>query len=77
MRNSAPLSYVTQGDGVPPGGYVASGYSAYEAENEHLQDGLKKKVEALKHVSNAAIYVAGTCIDGMPSNLLPSVRVLS
>lgn len=34
------------------GGYVASGYSVYEEENEHLQEGLRAKVNALKSVSN-------------------------
>uniref|UniRef100_A0AAZ3RHA5 t-SNARE coiled-coil homology domain-containing protein n=1 Tax=Oncorhynchus tshawytscha TaxID=74940 RepID=A0AAZ3RHA5_ONCTS len=34
-----------------PGNYVASGYSAYEEENEHLQEGLRAKVSALKHLS--------------------------
>lgn len=39
------------GEGGPQGNYVASGYSVYEEENEHLQEGLKAKVNALKHVS--------------------------
>ncbi|XP_055076625.1 BET1 homolog [Paramisgurnus dabryanus] len=39
------------GEGVHPGNYVASGYSVYEEENEHLQEGLKAKVHALKHLS--------------------------
>lgn len=34
------------------GNYVASGYSVYEEENEHLQEGLRAKVSALKSVSN-------------------------
>ncbi|XP_061598659.1 BET1 homolog [Cololabis saira] len=34
-----------------PGNYVASGYSVYEEENEHLQEGLKAKVNALKSLS--------------------------
>ncbi|XP_026203580.1 BET1 homolog [Anabas testudineus] len=33
------------------GNYVASGYSVYEDENEHLQEGLREKVKALKHLS--------------------------
>ncbi|XP_028317398.1 BET1 homolog [Gouania willdenowi] len=33
------------------GHYVASGYSVYEEENEHLQEGLKAKVNALKSLS--------------------------
>lgn len=39
------------GEGVPQGNYVASGYSVYEEENERLQEGLRDKVHALKHVS--------------------------
>ncbi|KPP73896.1 BET1 protein-like [Scleropages formosus] len=39
------------GDGAPPGNYVASGYSVYEEDNEHLQEGLRAKVKALKHLS--------------------------
>lgn len=39
------------GEGGPQGNYVASGYSVYEEENEHLQEGLKAKVNALKHLS--------------------------
>lgn len=39
------------GEGGPPDNYVASGYSVYEEENEHLQEGLRAKVHALKHVS--------------------------
>lgn len=34
------------------GNYVASGYSVYEEENEHLQEGLRAKVSALKSVSH-------------------------
>ncbi|XP_041665419.1 BET1 homolog [Cheilinus undulatus] len=30
--------------------YVASGYNVYEEENEHLQEGLRAKVSALKSV---------------------------
>lgn len=41
----------SSGEGGPQGNYVASGYSLYEEENEHLQEGLKAKVHALKHVS--------------------------
>ncbi|XP_034747928.1 BET1 homolog [Etheostoma cragini] len=33
------------------GNYVASGYSVYEEENEHLQEGLRSKVSALKSLS--------------------------
>ncbi|XP_068603479.1 BET1 homolog [Brachionichthys hirsutus] len=33
------------------GNYVASGYSVYEEENEHLQEGLRAKVTALKSLS--------------------------
>ncbi|KAM6899285.1 BET1 homolog [Xenentodon cancila] len=33
------------------GHYVASGYSVYEEENDHLQDELKAKVNALKSLS--------------------------
>ncbi|CAG5891123.1 BET1 homolog [Menidia menidia] len=33
------------------GNYVASGYSVYEEKNEHLQEGLRAKVEALKSLS--------------------------
>uniref|UniRef100_A0A673H826 BET1 homolog n=1 Tax=Sinocyclocheilus rhinocerous TaxID=307959 RepID=A0A673H826_9TELE len=39
------------GEGGPPGNYAASGYSVYEEENEHLQEGLRAKVHALKHLS--------------------------
>ncbi|KAF7691324.1 BET1 homolog isoform X2 [Silurus meridionalis] len=39
------------GEGAPQGNYVASGYSVYEEENEHLQEGLRAKVNALKHLS--------------------------
>ncbi|XP_056597110.1 BET1 homolog [Triplophysa dalaica] len=39
------------GEGVPQGNYVASGYSVYEEENERLQEGLRDKVHALKHLS--------------------------
>lgn len=39
------------GEGGPQGNYVASGYSVYEEENEHLQEGLRAKVSALKHLS--------------------------
>ncbi|KTG05893.1 hypothetical protein cypCar_00002571 [Cyprinus carpio] len=39
------------GEGGPPGNYVASGHSLYEEENEHLQEGLRAKVNALKHIS--------------------------
>ncbi|KAA8585979.1 hypothetical protein FQN60_007548 [Etheostoma spectabile] len=34
------------------GNYVASGYSVYEEENEHLQEGLRSKVSALKSDSD-------------------------
>ncbi|CAB1443093.1 unnamed protein product [Pleuronectes platessa] len=34
-----------------PGGYVASGYSVHEEENEHLQEGLRAKVTALKSLT--------------------------
>lgn len=30
---------------------MASGYSVYEEENQHLQEGLRAKVSALKSVS--------------------------
>ncbi|XP_048849550.1 BET1 homolog [Brienomyrus brachyistius] len=59
------------GDGAPPGGYVASGYSAQETENEHLQDGLKKKVEALKHLSidiGAEVKYQNTMLKSMDSD---------
>lgn len=36
------------------GPYVASGYSVYEEENQHLQEGLRAKVNALKSVN---IYI--------------------
>ncbi|XP_061111613.1 BET1 homolog [Conger conger] len=39
------------GEGAQTGNYVASGYSVYEEENEHLQEGLRAKVSALKHLS--------------------------
>ncbi|XP_038821875.1 BET1 homolog isoform X1 [Salvelinus namaycush] len=39
------------GEGGPLENVVASGYSAYEEENEHLQEGLRAKVSALKHLS--------------------------
>ncbi|XP_063042021.1 BET1 homolog [Engraulis encrasicolus] len=39
------------GEGPPQGNYVASGYSVHEEENEHLQEGLRAKVNALKHLS--------------------------
>ncbi|KAM9340148.1 BET1 homolog [Symphorus nematophorus] len=38
------------GDGGS-GNYVASGYSVYEEENEHLQEQLRGKVNALKSLS--------------------------
>lgn len=44
--------YFNTGEGGS-GNYVASGYSVYEEENEHLQEGLRAKVNALKSVSNA------------------------
>uniref|UniRef100_A0A8C6Q2Z0 BET1 homolog n=1 Tax=Nothobranchius furzeri TaxID=105023 RepID=A0A8C6Q2Z0_NOTFU len=34
-----------------PGHYAASGYSVYEEENEHLQEGLRAKVSALKSLT--------------------------
>ncbi|XP_060948227.1 BET1 homolog [Limanda limanda] len=34
-----------------PGSYVASGYSVHEEENEHLQEGLRAKVTALKSLT--------------------------
>ncbi|XP_038821876.1 BET1 homolog isoform X2 [Salvelinus namaycush] len=40
------------GEGGPLENVVASGYSAYEEENEHLQEGLRAKVSALKHDSD-------------------------
>lgn len=43
--------YFNAGEGGS-GNYVASGYSVYEEENEHLQEGLRAKVNALKSVSN-------------------------
>lgn len=39
------------GEVGPQGNYVASGYSVHEEENEHLQEGLRAKVSALKHLS--------------------------
>ncbi|KAI4890274.1 hypothetical protein NFI96_014045, partial [Prochilodus magdalenae] len=42
---------ILYGEGAPQGNYVASGYSVYEEENEHLQEGLRAKVSALKHLS--------------------------
>ncbi|KAG7281329.1 hypothetical protein CRUP_023480 [Coryphaenoides rupestris] len=39
------------GLGEGPGNYVASGYSVYEEENEHLQEGLQAKVSALKSLT--------------------------
>ncbi|XP_016314983.1 BET1 homolog [Sinocyclocheilus anshuiensis] len=39
------------GEGRPPGNSVASGYSLYEEENENLQEGLRTKVNSLKHLS--------------------------
>ncbi|KAM9385441.1 BET1 homolog [Pholidichthys leucotaenia] len=33
------------------GNYVGSGYSVYEEENEHLQEGLRSKVKALKSLT--------------------------
>lgn len=44
-------SLLSTGEGGSQGNYVASGYSVYEEENEHLQEGLRAKVSALKHVS--------------------------
>ncbi|KAJ8334191.1 hypothetical protein SKAU_G00398300 [Synaphobranchus kaupii] len=38
-------------EGAQTGNYVASGYSVYEEENEHLQEGLRAKVSALKYLS--------------------------
>lgn len=52
------------GEGAP-GNYVASGYSVYEEENEHLQEGLRAKVSALKHVSSPLDYV--TLITELPT----------
>uniref|UniRef100_A0A4W5LJ53 Bet1 golgi vesicular membrane trafficking protein n=1 Tax=Hucho hucho TaxID=62062 RepID=A0A4W5LJ53_9TELE len=43
--------YCVTGEGGLPGNYVASGYSAYEMENEHLLEGLGAKVSALKRLS--------------------------
>ncbi|XP_071223198.1 uncharacterized protein [Salvelinus alpinus] len=45
------LTNTSSGEGGPPENVVASGYSAYEEENEHLQEGLRVKVSALKHLS--------------------------
>uniref|UniRef100_A0A673K4C2 BET1 homolog n=1 Tax=Sinocyclocheilus rhinocerous TaxID=307959 RepID=A0A673K4C2_9TELE len=39
------------GEGGPPGNYVASGHSLYEEENENLREGLRTKVNSLKHLS--------------------------
>jgi hypothetical protein len=45
------LSLIGEGQ---PGNYVASGYSVHEEENEHLQEGLRAKVTALKSVSSSS-----------------------
>ncbi|XP_072532205.1 BET1 homolog [Salminus brasiliensis] len=39
------------GEGAPQGNYVARGHNVYEEENEHLQEDLRAKVNALKHLS--------------------------
>ncbi|XP_067112136.1 BET1 homolog [Osmerus mordax] len=39
------------GEGGPHGNYVASGYSVHEEENENLQEALRAKVNALKHMT--------------------------
>lgn len=58
-RNSHFLVVVwNEGEG-PPGNYVASGYSVYEEENQHLQEGLRAKVSALKSVSVKCLHIAG------------------
>lgn len=46
-----------EGEGGP-GNYVASGYSVYEEENQHLQEGLRAKVSALKSVSVKCLHIA-------------------
>uniref|UniRef100_A0A4W5N7N5 BET1 homolog n=2 Tax=Hucho hucho TaxID=62062 RepID=A0A4W5N7N5_9TELE len=54
-----------------PGNYVASGYSAYEEENEHLQEGLRAKVSALKHLSidiGTEVKYQNTMLDDMDSD---------
>lgn len=38
---------------------MASGYSVYEEENQHLQEGLRAKVSALKSVS--VLFARGHC----------------
>lgn len=45
------LLWFREGDGGS-GNYVASGYSVYEEENEHLQEEMRAKASALKSVSN-------------------------
>ncbi|XP_068431899.1 BET1 homolog [Clinocottus analis] len=58
------------GDGSP-GNYVASGYSAHEEENEHLQEGLRAKVSALKHLSidiGAEVKHQNTLLDAMDTD---------
>lgn len=40
---------------------MASGYSVYEEENEHLQEGLRAKVHALKSVSIVKCLIIGEC----------------
>lgn len=54
MSNSH-FSVANSGDGGS-GNYVASGYSVYEEENEHLQEGLRAKVSALKSVSSNCLH---------------------
>lgn len=44
------------------GQYVASGYSVHEEENQHLQEGLRAKVTALKSV-NIKVIIMPTQID--------------
>lgn len=50
-KNYSTLLFVSNEGEGGPGNYVASGYSVYEEENQHLQEGLRAKVSALKSVS--------------------------
>lgn len=57
--NLDTLPVANSGDGGS-GNYVASGYSVYEEENEHLQEGLRAKVSALKSVSSNCSRIVAT-----------------
>ncbi|XP_031651015.1 BET1 homolog isoform X1 [Oncorhynchus kisutch] len=67
------------GEGGPEN-YVASGYSAYEEENEHLQEGLRAKVSALKHLSidiGTEVKYQKNMLDDMEALAFPSLPRVS